>query len=192
MSQNKTTLIWAAAFMCFLAFSSCAKKTNSVKSQVKTQQVSANPGTESQANLQAAAVSANYKIKSISLPNYSSSGYTVDVELQTPANQILPVTTRHENGLLDSQGVYNDTERNLQIYVQARCSSDECTKYIVVITAVRSNQAVYQTSAISYKTDCKFTTTAASTSVGQFYTNLNQAESGMNVAPHNDISSCQM
>lgn len=135
---------------------SCAKKASGVRGQVKkSEYLNMNPGVSAQAEQQASVQNAVYKIASISTPNMTDAGLTVDFEMLTPSNQYLPVTTHHENSL-EAQGQYNDTQRGLQVIVSSRCSADDCSKYLLLITVTRNNTAVFQSAAVSYKDDCKF------------------------------------
>lgn len=191
MTQIKTKQKLKLAMITLLfmsVLSSCAKKDGGIRASVKTQQTNLNPTVSAQADQQAAAVNADYKISSIAIPTptQTSIGFTVGVELQSPSGEIIPLTTRHENGTLDSEGVYTDSQRGLQIYVQARCSQDNCFKYTLVVTSLRNNQAIYQSAAISYSDDCKFNAVSASYSAGSFIQNLNDADNKYNPAPRND------
>lgn len=169
-----------------MVFSSCSKKQSSTRAAVKTQQTQLNPAQTSSADQQAASVQANYKIASISVPESTGSGFLVYVELTSPNGSPLSLTTRHENGVLDSDGVYTDSQRGLQVYVLSRCSQDDCSKYTILVTTYKSNQALYQDAAVSYKHDCKFNRVSASYSIGSFIYNLNDAEYKFNVTPMND------
>ncbi len=180
-------------FTTFLLLSSvsCSQKAKGVRSQVKNTPNNLNSAVSSQAEVQAAAQNANYKIFSVSLPTMSDVGYTVDVQLQDPANQYLPLTTNHDNGLMDSQGIYTDSARGLQVYVQARCSTDECFKYTLLVTVVRNNQSIFQTAAISFKNDCQFNSISVGASTGQMFQSLDDLESRYgNLQPRNDIDTC--
>lgn len=194
MFQNKNlvkALNLGLILLVFHSFSCSQKKASGVRGQVKKNQAVINPTTSTQAQQQAAAADALYKINSISFPNATGSGHTVEVELLTPGNEYLPVTTSHENGNLDSQGIYNDTARGLKVYVQARCSTDDCFKYILLVTVTRNNQSVYQTGALSYSNDCKFNSISVSPNAGQMYQNLSTFEFSLqNIQPVNDIDSC--
>lgn len=176
------------------SFSACSKKPSGVRAQVKTQRNDLNGPVSQQADAQGAALNANYRIATVSVPNQTDAGVTIDVQLTTPDGLNLPVTTHHENGQLDSQGIYSDTARNLQIYVQARCSADNCAKYLLMISAVRNQQVVYQSVALSYKDDCKFYALSSSTNAGSFYYSLDEAETRIareypNAVPRNDAVS---
>ncbi len=128
---------------------SCAPKKQGVRAQVKTAATPLNPGTSAVADQQAASQNAIYKISSISLPEINGSGVVINSDLLTPSGQYLPISTSHDIGQLDSQGVFTDSSRGLQVYVNARCSDSDCTKYLLLVTVVRNNQAVYQSGAIS-------------------------------------------
>ncbi len=193
MSQISTDKIMKLILLSFLSlslFTSCAKEPAGVRATVKTQQTNLNPAVSAQADQQAAGAKADYKISTIAIPTQTAAGFSVDVELSTPSGERLPLTTRHENGNIDSEGVYNDTARSLQVHVMARCSQDNCTKYTVIVTTIRNNQAIYQATAISYKDDCKFHSVSASFNVGEFLKSLNEVDNKYSVSPKNDIESC--
>jgi hypothetical protein len=177
---------------CLIAFS-CAKKPQGVRAQVKTQQNNLSPQQSAQATQQAAAISADYTFLTLSLPKQieDSNGFSIDLELQIPGGKILPITTKHENGNLFSEGVYNDTERNNLVHIQANCSSNNCEKYTVLVTVYKNNNPVFETFAVSFANDCRFNVVSTSYSNGNFFKYINQAENSyMNVAPLNDISTC--
>ena len=133
----------------------------------------------------------NYSIATIDEPAPSNTGYTVNVELKTPANEFIKLTTRHENGSNNVQGTYNDSARGLVVYVDAHCSSDQCLKYTLLVTTVKNNQKVYQEFAVSYKNDCTYSVKRNSASYGQFYSGIDAAESdNSNITPLNDIQNC--
>lgn len=174
-----------------VTLSSCSKKAQGVRAQIKTQRNDLNASASGQADAQAAAQNAIYRIYSVSIPNQTDQGYSVDVELQTPDGMVLPVSTHHNGGQLDSQGRYTDSARGLDVQVQARCSADSCAKYLLIVTVFRSQQMVYQSLALSYKDDCKFYSLSSSANAGTFYSNLNTAESSLprqypNAVPTND------
>jgi hypothetical protein len=189
MYQNKThktvKLILLSAVI-IAGFSSCSKKANGVRASVKSEQTNLNPSVSSQADQQAAAMNATYKIATISVPDESTN--SVNVELLNPSGQILPLTTTHANGKLISEGTYNDTQRGLQVVVQASCSADACYKYMIMVTVVRNNQALYQSIGISYKNDCKFNAVSASANVGVFLRTLQEVENKYQPRPQDDCS----
>jgi|GEM_PF-5270243 len=172
--------------------SSCAKKESGVKAAVKSQGSGLNPAVSAQADQQGAALGADYKIATISIPvaSETDSGYIVNAELLTPTGQTLPLTTRHENGQNDSEGVYTDSQKALQVYVQARCFADNCFNYTLIVTVYKNNQQIYQAAAISYKDDCKFNAISASYSVGSFLQGLNDLDNKHNPTPKNDSTTC--
>ncbi len=190
-SKPNLKQITLVLFLSAFIFSCAPKKSSGVRAQVKSSQTNLNPAVSSAAEQQATLQNAVYKINTVSLPNLTGAGFTVNSELIDPSNQYLPVTTSHENGALDSQGVFTDSTRGLQVYVNARCSSDECFKYLLLVTVVRNNQAIFQTGAISYKNDCRFKSVSMGTNVGQMFQNMNDFESRYsNVMPDNDSESC--
>ncbi len=185
------TLFKLAVSLIVTCSFSCAPKKSGVRATVKTGQTSLSAATSVPAEQQAAAQSSLYKISSISLPNATDAGVTIDSELLNPSNQYLPLTTRHENGILDSQGIFNDSARGLQVHVNSRCTDTGCTKYLLLVTVVRNNQAVFQSGAISFKEDCNFYSISVSTSSGQMFQSLNDFDSKYsNVSPIGDSTSC--
>lgn len=191
-AKSLTSIILMAT-LSLTALSSCSQKSKGVRSQVKSTNTNLNPAVSSQADQQAAAQNANYKIYSVSLPNQTGTGYSVDVQLTDPSNQYLPLTTNHDGGNLDSQGIYTDSARGVQVYVQARCSSDECYKYTLLVTVVRNNQSLFQSAAISFKNDCQFNAISVGANSGQMFRSLDELESRYsNLQPRNDADSCSM
>lgn len=168
--------VFVLATAVLLSMSSCSKKPSGIRAEVKTQKNDLNASTSAQAEAQAASLNANYTVLTVSVPSQTAAGHTVNVELQTPDGKVLPVTTQHENGYLDSQGNYTDSSRGLLVNVQARCSSDNCYKYIVMVTALRNNQMVFQSVALSYKDDCKFYSVSSSANAGSFYRSITEAD----------------
>lgn len=192
MSQNDMKTLFRIVFLAMIVagLTACSKPQRGTRAQIKTP-TSLNPANTSQATQQAAALNANFTLATISLPNDTGSGQTVNVELQMPSGQILPLTTRHEGGNLISDGVYSDAQSGSQVRIQASCSRDNCFKYLILVTVFKNNQAVFQTFGISYRDDCTFSVAAASSSVGQFLSDIYVAENQYsNVGPLNDINSC--
>lgn len=191
LSQLKKYSFVLIALGLICSLSACSKKPTGIRAQVKTESDSLNPSVSAAADQQASALNADYSIYSISTPQQTSSGNIVELELRNPGGQFLPVITRHENGKLDSEGRYVDSQRGLEVWVQARCSSDNCTKYILLVTVVKNNQSVYQSLALSYKDDCKFTKVTSSGTIGTFYASLDAAASSAQIsgiAPKNDCT----
>lgn len=197
MDQIKTSLRfkrsakWLTLLsLCFVAFS-CAPKKQGVRAQVKTTGTPLQAGNSAIADQQATAQNAIYKISSISLPVATDYGVEITSDLLNPSNQYLPISTTHETGQLDSQGIFNDTARGLQVYVNARCSDSECTKYLLLVTVVRNNQAVYQSGAISYKDDCNFYYVSNTAQTGQMHQSMNSFSSAYaDRGPSGDTTSC--
>lgn len=192
--QKKVNIFCILLALVAISFTSCAKKPSGIRAQVKSQQTNINPTVSAQADQQAASVKLDYKISTVSIPNAleNGNGYSINVELVSPSGEVLPLTTQHENGRLDAFGTYNDTARDVQVQIQARCSTDECFKYTFISTVVKNNQKVYQAVAISYKDDCKFNIASSSFSAGQFVQDLNEVENKYKVFPVNDIESCSL
>jgi hypothetical protein len=193
--KTKTNLKRSTQWLILLSLSlvafSCAPKKQGVRAQAKTTGTPLNPGTSAVADQQAVAQNAIYKISSISFPEASDFGVVVNSELLTPNNQYLPISTSHENGQLDSQGIFNDTSRGLQVYVNARCSDSECTKYLLLVTVVRNNQAVYQSGAISFKDDCNFYYVSNTSTTGSMHQSMDSFSSAFaGVRPSGDTTSC--
>jgi hypothetical protein len=192
INQNVISKMTHAVLMsCFVMMAtSCDKPQRAVRATVKTQQV-ISPGPSSQADQQAAAMNVKYSLATIAVPEQTNAGYTVNVELQDPSNAFLPFTTRHENGTNLIDGVYNDTSRGLVVHIEARCSSNACDKYTILVTTFKNNVAVYQTFGLSYKDDCRFFVNNSTASFGNMYTNLSVAESATSsIVPKNDIDNC--
>lgn len=193
MNQNKTVsyLRWSLLLALGFAAISCAPKKQGVRASVKTGQTSLNPGTAAIAEQQATAQNAIYKIASVSLPSPTESGVVVNSDLLNPSNQYLPISTSHENGLLDSQGVFNDSSRGLMVYVNARCSDYDCNKYMLLVTVTRNNQAIFQSGAISYKEDCNFYTVSNTAQTGQMFQSMDAfASRYATLGPMGDSTSC--
>lgn len=194
MTNARTLKKYSFFFVAIVALhclSACSKKPTGIRAQVKTEADNLNPSVSAAADQQATALNADYSIYSISVPQQTSAGHIVELELRNPGGQFLPVITRHENGKLDSEGRYVDSQRGLEVWVQARCSSDNCAKYILLVTVVKNNQSVYQSLALSYKDDCKFNKVTSSGTIGTFYPSLNAAASSSQIAgimPKNDCS----
>lgn len=190
-TTNNTIKIVILFLFSGLVFSSCAKKPSGVRATIKTQQTNLNPSVSAQADMQGASASADYKISTIAIPTQTSDGFVVDVELLNPSGQVLPLSTHHENGNSDSEGVYTDSQRGLQVHILARCSAqDNCSKYTIIVTTLRNNQEIYQAAAISFKDDCKFNAVSSSFNVGQFLQSLNELNNKYNIAPTGDGDSC--
>lgn len=197
MYQNRTNRAYGfllIQLLFFVVLSACSKAPQGVHMQTKTGQNDMTPQSSAPANQQAASLNANYNIATISLPRATSAGIAIDVELSTPSNEFIPFSTVHENSSTDTSGIYNDTQRGLQVRVDARCSNtSDCSKYLLLVTVFKSNQMVYQTFAISYKDDCKFNMASASFNVGSFFQSLNAAENSFNnIKPAYDIATCSI
>jgi hypothetical protein len=189
-TKNNGLQIFTVCVISLVVFS-CAPKKSGVRASVKSTQTNLNPAVSSVAEQQATAQNAIYKISSISIPTDTDAGVTVSSELLNPSNQYLPITTSHENGAMNSQGVFNDSARGLQVHVDARCSADGCYKYQLLVTVVRNNQAVFQSAAISFKNDCSFKSISVGSNAGQMFRSMDEFESKYsNVAPAEDIDSC--
>lgn len=193
MSQIKTTKmnrilpLLALSLFCLSTFS-CAKKASGVRGSVKkTESISMNQPVSTQAEQQAAAQNSLYKIATISTPAPTDNGVSVDFEILTPLNQYLPVTTKFENGNLNSSGTYQDPTRGNQVRMDSRCSADGCSKYLLLVQVIRNGATIFQTAAVSYKTDCSFYTISVTNSFSTIdaldsYVQRNSAFS----APRND------
>ena len=188
-SLTKIALILAIGLTAF----SCAPKKQGVRATVKSGTTSLNPTTSAVADQQAQAQNAIYKISTITVPAVVDAGVEITAELLTPNGQYLPITTTHSASRLDSQGVYNDSARGLQVLINARCSDSDCFKYVLLVTVTRNNQAVYQSGAISFKDDCNFYSVANNSSTGSMYQSMDSfANSSIaNQSPKNDWASCQ-
>lgn len=194
LKSKNLVRVFVMSALLVLSVTACSKKPTGVKAQVKTQQNNLNPSVSSAADQQAASLNANYQVKSVSTPQANSSGgYQVDLEISDPSGAVLPVSTTHDSTHPDSQGIYNDTQRGLQVYVQARCSTgDQCFKYILLVTVVKNNQSVYQSMAVSYANDCRFNLITSSGTIGTFFGSLSEAAGSpaASISPRNDINTC--
>lgn len=196
MSQNQKRNIKKAAIVFFMmsvltTSFSCAKKASGIREPIKkTESINLNQMVSNQADQQASSQNLLYKIATLETPRLSEDSSTAQVKLEllTPDSQYLPVTTSHQAGSLDSQGIYQDAARSAQVYVQARCSANGCSKYLLLVTVVKNNRMVYQSAALSYQNDCKFYAVSTVQSTG-FYSNLDQLESAtQSIQPKNDCS----
>lgn len=193
MNQNKTisSLRWILLFgLSVLAFA-CAPKKQGVRASVKTGSTSLNPNSAAIAEQQAAAQNAIYKISTVSLPSATSYGVVVNSDLLNPSSQYLPISTTHSSGAMYTEGIFNDTSRNLQVHVNATCSDMDCTRYMLLVTTVRNNQAIFQSGAISYKDDCNFYSYSASNQAGQMFQSMDAFVSRYaSLQPIGDSTSC--
>lgn len=171
---------------------SCTPKKASVRAQVKNQQTNLNPTGSAQAEQQGQSLNAVYKVMTVSLPQITDNLITVDSAIQNPSNSYIPVTTKHSNGQLDAQGEYQDSARGLTVYFNSRCSDTVCSKYLLLVTAVRNNQKVFQSGVISFKDDCKFYSVSNSTNTsGQMFNSIADFETQYgNILPMNDGGNC--
>ena len=94
--------------------------------------------------------------------------------MQNPDRQYLPVTTRHENGNMYSEGSFTDSARGAKVYVQAECFGADCFKYLLLVTVVKNNQTVYQTAALSFKCDTTFYSISVAQGVAQFFRSMDE------------------
>lgn len=193
MNQSKTTSYfrWVLLISLSAVTLACAPKKQGVRAAVKTGQTSLNPGASAVAEQQASAQNAIYKIASVSLPSPTDYGVTISADLLTPNNQYLPITTSHESGRLDSEGVFNDSARGLLVYVNSRCSDYTCNKYMLLVTVTRNNQAIFQSGAISFQEDCNFYSIANTATTGQMFRSMDEFDSRYaGLSPIGDSTSC--
>lgn len=197
MFQNKTNAKLskvAGQVTALIAISlfaiACAPKPAGVRAQIKTGQTNMDPAISSNSQQQANVQGTNYQIRSISLPSDVSGGQSVSVELVTPNNQYLPLTTQHVGGALEIEGNYPGATPGMQVNVQARCSADGCARYDFLLTVSKGGVRVFQTGAISYKQDCKFYTVSIGSNVAQLFPNLASFVSRYNPVPADDGSTC--
>ncbi|OFZ31972.1 MAG: hypothetical protein A2622_12100 [Bdellovibrionales bacterium RIFCSPHIGHO2_01_FULL_40_29] len=177
--------------LCAVSFS-CAKKPSGVRAVKKTESVNMSPAISNQSEQQAQAQNIMYKLSTVSTPTITSSGHTVDSDLQTPDLDYLPITTSHENGNLYSEGSYTDAKRGARVLIQAECFGSDCYKYLLLVTVVKNNLALYQTAALSFKDDCRFYTISMAQGVGNFFQSIDELDSytqSKNYLPKNDCLS---
>lgn len=195
MSQKSTVKIIQLLIIQVLflaALSACSKTPSGVRPQIKNQQNDLNQQQSVTASQNAAAINANYSIATISVPENTTAGVAVKVELASPNGQYLPLRTVHEGSVTDSSGIYNDNQRGVQVQIESRCSNTiDCNKYILLVTVIKDGQAVFQTFAISYKDDCRFNVVSASPGNGTIYRDISSAEvARSNVIAAHDIDTC--
>lgn len=183
---SKVTGLIALSLFAF----ACAPKPAGVRAQIKTGQTNMDPAISANSQQQAAVQGTNYQIRSISLPSDVPNGQTVSVELVTPNNQYLPLTTQHVNGALEIEGNYPGSVPGMQVNVQARCSADACARYDFLLTVSKGGVRVFQTGAISFKQDCKFYTVSIGSNVAQLFPNLASFVARYNPVPADDGSTC--
>lgn len=171
---------WLSLSACILVTAlsmSCAKKPETVRAVKKTDSISMNPAVTAQSQAQVSTKNYNYNIVTVSRPNATGTGFTVDAEIQTPDNQYMPVTTTHDATSTISQGSFQDTVRGAVVTVQAQCLGDGCLKYLLLVVVTKDNAKVYQSAAISYKDDLKFYFAAIAQGQGSFFESLNDLSS---------------
>ncbi len=156
---------------------SCAKKPETIRAVKKTDSIGMNPAVTAQSQAQVSTKNYNYNIVTVSRPNATGTGFTVDAEIQTPDNQYMPVTTTHDATSAISQGSFQDTVRGAVVTVQAQCLGDGCLKYLLLVSITKDNIKVYQSAAISYKDDLKFYFAAIAQGQGSFFESLNDLSS---------------
>ena len=163
--ENKNVLnhqMWLAISIfaaSFILFSSCAKKGSPVRAIKQTGSTPMNVVTSDQSINVAGTQKLLYNIMSISFPELSqdTSDVAINSELKTPDNRYIPITTTHKSDGYDSVGVIDDMEKNgTKVDIRARCIGQNCEKYLMLATVVKSGFAVHQLAVVSYSTDCKF------------------------------------
>ncbi len=181
MSQLKkkkirTQTIFALYFFFILATGfSCAKKPATIRSPKIDESINMNPAVSNQAEQVSSAKDLAYIIKTVTRPTASTAGFTIDSDILTPDKNFLPLTTTHDvNGSI-SQGNFQDSARGLVIDVKAQCAGPGCTQYLLLLTVTKSNVAIFQSAAVSYKDDLKFYTLSIAAGSGQnFFQNLEE------------------
>ncbi len=168
---------------------SCSKKDESSEAASsntfqKTNVLKLNSAETDQAIIQSQQSNINYKVKTINTPSQTKTGYKVNFLVKSPNNRNLYFTTLHENGQLDVNLAKNDGLYKVKIH--ARCSADDCFKYLLLISILKDNLVVYQNTVISYVNDCRFHSAISTDKIGKIFSNLNDAENFFNVAPLND------
>lgn len=184
MSQMNTTQglakkwfsLSAYVFLVAISFS-CAKKPETVRAIKKTEAIGMNPAVTAQSQAQISTKNFNYNIVSVSRPQVSATGFTIDAEIQTPDNQFMPITTTHDSTGAMSQGSFQDTVRGSVVVVQAQCLGEGCLKYLVLVSVTKNNQMMYQSAAISYKDDLRFYFAAIAQGQGTFFQTLTDLSS---------------
>lgn len=173
--KNLTKWFALSAYVVVVAVSfSCAKKPDTVRASRKNESINMNPAVSTQSEAQASII---YKIVAVDVPKSTSSGFSVDTDIQTPDNQFLPLTTTHDSSGSLSQGTFQDTARGAVVRVQAKCSGDGCMKYLLLVTVTKNNVALFQSAAISYKNDKKFYSISIQQGVDSFFENIDALDS---------------
>ena len=195
MSQKNTFKLLSLLLIQVLflaAISSCSKAPTGIRPQVKNQKNDMNLQQSTAAAQAAASINANYSIATIAIPENTDGGVAVRVELASPDGQYLPVRTVHEGNVTDSAGVYNDTQRGVQVQIESRCSNTvDCNKYMLLLTVLKDNTVVMQTFAISYRNDCRFKVVSSSAGNGNYFRDISAAEiQYSNVYEVGDIDTC--
>lgn len=157
---------------------SCAKKPQGIRTvkQTRAQYIdnTMTPASINAANNQ----NALFNISVIELPSEpdSSGNVVVKAEIVSPSGQYIPISTTHNNGS-DAYGVYTDTVSGIKLDIRARCVGSACDKYILMITEIKSQYAIHQMIAISYKSQDYFNLKHINHTQGYFYQTLDQAQS---------------
>ncbi len=182
-------------FILVCAFSfSCAKKPSGVRAVKKADSENMNPIISTQSEQQAASQNLIYKISTLSVPAAIEANFKVDIDLENPDHQYLPITTNHEPGNLYSEGSFSDAKRGSQVHVQAECFGSDCYKYLLLVTVVKNNQTVFQTAALSFKDDCKFYSVSVAQGVSSFFKGIQDLDDytkTRNYSPKNDCASAE-
>lgn len=161
-------------FLLSVSFS-CAKKPETIRSPKIAESINMNPAVSNQAEQLSTAKDLTYIIKMVTRPTSTAAGFTIDADILTPDKTFLPLTTTHDlNGSI-SQGNFQDSGRGLVIDVKAQCFGEGCAQYLLLLTVTKSNTAIFQSAAVSYKDDLKFYTISIAAGSGQnFFQNLDE------------------
>ena len=185
----KTTVLYTLLITVVL-LSSCAQKKSPVRSVKQTQSNTLNPVT-SQASVRAAdAQSLLYDITVLERPTIDfNSTPQVTSEIKTPDKRYITISTTHQNGQ-DSYGVIEDPQNGTKLDIRARCEGENCERYLLLVTVVKSGYALHQLAAISYNQDCSFNLENINYGVSgaRFYSNLDELNQRNQIQAKNDCS----
>ena len=185
--MNTKMSIYGLLLMIVL-MSSCAQKKTPVRSVKQTQSQMMNT-TTSQPSIRAAdAQSLLYDITVLERPTFDFNNTPQVVsEIRTPDGRYISITTSHQ-GSQDSYGIVEDSKNGVRLDVRARCVGENCEKYLLLVTVVKSGYAYHQLAAISYNQDCYFNLENINYSVNtaRFYASLDELNQRNNVQSKND------
>jgi hypothetical protein len=186
---------------CGDKFDKNADDGRSIRSFRKTV-IELDPNKNRNADAQAFDSATRYKVWAISNVKKTTTGNRVTLYISQPptpeelekGNSIsdtkIEVTTVHENGVNDYSARKSLPNRRTLDLI-ARCSSDECERYDVILNTGRGGtQVEFQNYVVAFKRDCKFYSSSVVTGSGlEYLTSINDARKMYFVTPQ--ITACQ-